>query len=246
MQGIETSFSSKGRVVFSLLASGLKFLKNCSARSHSHIREMKTAAFSSPIPQVTTANNPAPFSQPQDAEFRDPCEALQKATHLTFSLKGSLKVSAERHVVSTCRGKKPELGMTRFEERWHGFRKLQNAPDRASVPKLRLSYNCCLNARNNSNANWDGPRCLGSKALTPFFEGYSMPILTFATKIRWTGSESSNTTKPKLGSFPPTPLVFMRSSTTFPKPGKTRGKSHVTKNPQCQLCHPSACSRQHL
>lgn len=54
-------------------------------------------------------------------------------------------------------------------------------------------------------------------------------ILTFATKILWTGSESSNTTKPKLGSFPPTPLVFMRSSTTFPKPVKAQGKSHVTK-----------------
>lgn len=44
--------------------------------------------------------------------------------------------------------------------------------------------------------------------------------LTFAIKILWTGSESSKTTKPKFGSFPPTPLVLMRSSTTFPKPVK--------------------------
>lgn len=55
-----------------------------------------------------------------------------------------------------------------------------------------------------------------------------MPILTFATKILWTGSESSNTTNPKLGSFPPTPFVLMRSSTTFPKP--VEGKSHMNKN----------------
>lgn len=48
--------------------------------------------------------------------------------------------------------------------------------------------------------------------------------LTFAIKILWTGSESSKTTKPKFGSFPPTPLVLMRSSTTFPKPVKI----HIT------------------
>jgi len=87
-----------------------------------------------------------------------------------------------------------------------------------------------MNARTNSNANWHGPHCLGLTAFDPSFEGYPMPILTFATKIRWTGSESSNTTNPKFGSFPPTPFVFMRSSTTFPKPGKTAGKSHVIKN----------------
>lgn len=133
-------------------------------------------------------------------------------------------------MVSMCRGKKPAFGMTRFEERWHSFCKLQNTPDRRSMPKLRFSSSCCLNARNNSNASWDGPRYLGFRAFSPSFEGCSMPILTFATKIRWTGSESSNTTNPKLGSFPPTPLVFMRSSTTFPKPGKTQGKSHVIKN----------------
>lgn len=39
---------------------------------------------------------------------------------------------------------------------------------------------------------------------------------TFAPRILCTGSESSKTTNPKLGSFPPTPLVFIRSSTTFP------------------------------
>lgn len=90
------SFSSKGRVLFSLFTasfslstSGLKFLKNCSTGSRSHRLEMKTAAFSSPIPQVTTTNNLAPFSEPQDAEFRDPCDALQKVMYSTFSLKGS-------------------------------------------------------------------------------------------------------------------------------------------------------------
>lgn len=39
---------------------------------------------------------------------------------------------------------------------------------------------------------------------------------TFAPRILCTGSESSKTTNPKLGSFPPTPLVLIRSSTTVP------------------------------
>lgn len=39
---------------------------------------------------------------------------------------------------------------------------------------------------------------------------------TLAPRIFCTGSESSKTTNPKLGSFPPTPLVLIRSSTTFP------------------------------
>lgn len=136
------------------------------------------------------------------------------------------------HAVSMCRGRKTEFGMTWFEERWHSFHKLRNTPNRMSVPKLCFSNNCCKwrNARNNSNVNGGGPHYVGFKAFSPSFEGYSVPILTFATKIRWTGSESSNTTKPKLGSFPPTPLVFMRSSTTFPKPGKAQGKRHIIKN----------------
>lgn len=41
-------------------------------------------------------------------------------------------------------------------------------------------------------------------------------IIGLAPRILCTGSESSKTTNPKLGSFPPTPLVFIRSSTTFP------------------------------
>lgn len=39
---------------------------------------------------------------------------------------------------------------------------------------------------------------------------------TLAPRILCTGSDSSKTTNPKLGSFPPTPLVLIRSSTTFP------------------------------
>lgn len=39
---------------------------------------------------------------------------------------------------------------------------------------------------------------------------------TLAARILCTGSESSKTTNPKLGSFPPTPLVLIRSSNTFP------------------------------
>lgn len=39
---------------------------------------------------------------------------------------------------------------------------------------------------------------------------------TLAPRILCTGSGSSKTTNPKLGSFPPTPLVLIRSSTTFP------------------------------
>lgn len=42
---------------------------------------------------------------------------------------------------------------------------------------------------------------------------------TLAPRILCTGSESSKTTKPKLGSFPPTPLVLIRSSTTLPYAG---------------------------
>lgn len=145
--------------------------------------------------------------------------------------------------MSACRGPEPDPGTARCEEHRHGFCELQNAPDR-SVPKLPSPSSWSLIARNNCKANRGGPPDSGGKASSPSLEGYSMPVLTFATRIRWTGSESSNTTNPKLGSFPPTPLVFMRSSTTFPKPGRTGGKSHVTEK-HCQQSHPCTRSRQH-
>lgn len=51
---------------------------------------------------------------------------------------------------------------------------------------------------------------------------------TLAPRILCTGSESSKTTNPKLGSFPPTPLVLIRSSTTFPYAAKG-GKKYLMK-----------------
>lgn len=127
-----------------------------------------------------------------------------------------------------CRVKKHKFHMMQFEECWHSFWSY-TALLTEQVCQNCFSFSCFLNARAHGNANQDGPQYLWFRALGPSLEGdtqYPMPILTFATRIRWTGSESSNTTKPKLGSFPPTPLVLMRSSTTFPKPGETKGKRH--------------------
>lgn len=108
-------------------------------------------------------------------------------------------------------------------------------------PKTMFSFQLVFECQKQPQR--ERPPRLGGKASSPSLEGYSMSVLTFATKIRWTGSESSNTTNPKLGSFPPTPLVLMRSSTTFPKPGRTRGKSHVIEKPH-QQSHPFTHSRQ--
>lgn len=61
---------------------------------------------------------------------------------------------------------------------------------------------------------------------------------TLAPRILCTGSESSKTTNPKLGNFPPTPFVLIRSSTTFPyaaRKKKKKGKSTDIYSP-CEFC----------
>lgn len=66
----------------------------------------------------------------------------------------------------------------------------------------------------------DGQKCKFNaspqKTFKTTFTKTKMAFLTLTPKILCTGSESSKTTKPKLGIFPPVPLVLIRNSTTFP------------------------------
>lgn len=52
---------------------------------------------------------------------------------------------------------------------------------------------------------------------------------TLAPRISCTGSGLSKTTNPKLGSFPPTPLVLIRSSRTFPYAAKNKRSYELKK-----------------